>query len=156
MKVFCMNLKGNIELLLSASAILISIISIAISIALSHKQNKITLIQKRFEIFDRIEMYVQNIDSWEFKYDWFANLNLSKIQIRALFDTDFLNFYELLAKSSQQIDMLWGDYKYAIEHGTCHNKNEEMIESEIINITENITMDFNKLKDHVYIKFFKL
>lgn len=148
--------EAVIGLLLSLVAILISIISIIISIYITHKQNKIALLEKRIAIFDKIEDYVYKIHLWEFEYSWFSNLKLSKTQIKALFNSDFLDFYIELEKASKQIDKLWGNHKHAEEKGECNGKSEEQIEQEINNITGNIKNDFENIKDDFFKKFFKV
>ena len=146
----------NIELFLSILAVVISAIAIYVSVALSHEQNKIALIEKRMELFDKIENYVRCLGSWEFKLDWFLKLNLSETQVEALFDKDFLEYYKQLAEDSERISKLWGDCEHAKNNGNYKGKDEDEIELEIRNIVQSETMKFNILKGNVYKKFFSV
>lgn len=151
-----MCIKSIIEVVLSLCTVILSIIAVIVSVYTTRKQNKIALFEKRMFVFDKIENYVANLYLWEFDFSWFLKLSLNKTQILSLFDTDFLEFYNYLEIKSKKINELRGDSAYAREKGSCKNRNEEQIEDEISELIKQVDSRFEKLKDRVYNKFFKL
>lgn len=141
---------------LAIIAILISLLSLYISGKASQKQNKVALIEKRTEIFEKIRNYVNCLASWEFDYSWFEALGLSETEIHALFNKRFKTFYVHLERSSEKINILRGDYDYAKNHGQCNGRSEDEIEDEICQICEIIYEEFVELETQIRKKYLTL
>lgn len=144
------------ENVLSFIAIVVSIISVVIAIFTSRKQNKIALFEKRIAVFEKLEEYVKNLDSWEFDYACFSKLSLTETQVKCLFDNDVELFYIRLKNASYKIDKLWGDYDFAKAHIMCNNRSESEIENEIYEIVNRVDEDFDNIKNLIYEKYLKL
>lgn len=123
------------------------------AIWVANRQNKIAMLEKRLDVFKRIEEYIEKIDFWEYNYDWFLKLKLSESEIRLLFNQEFADFYVELEKESKNINILWGDYEYAKKHDECHKRSEEEIEIEIQDKVKNIRKDFKDIKEKMYSKY---
>lgn len=130
-----------------------AVLAIFSAIWVANRQNKIALIEKRLNVISKIENYISQMDSWEFTSNWLLKLMLTEAEIRVLFNQEFLDFYLELARASESIDVLRGDYKYAQEHGECHGRDEEKIEMEIQDKVACIRESFKVIKEKVYSKY---
>lgn len=120
---------------------------------IAEEQNKIALLEKRLDVFKKIEEYIGVMDSWQYNYGWFQKLLITESEIELLFDKEFAGFYVELERESAKIDTLWGDYKYAEEHGDCHGRNEEEIETKIQDKVACIRKSFKVIKEKMYSKY---
>lgn len=123
------------------------------AIWVANRQNKITMFERRWDVLKRIEKYILNMDSWEYKYEWFQKLMLSEFEVKILFDNEFAAFYLELEKESLEVNSLWGDYEYAKYHVECHGKSEEQIETEIRRKVTQIRISFKEIKEKMYSKY---
>lgn len=129
---------------------------------IADRQDKIALFDKRFEVFEKIENYINRIEfsPLDFEYGWFLNLSLSEKQVRALFDEEFGDFFNELKQKSLKIEDLMGDYENATTHGTCNRNNiektEHEIEMDIRQVVLCIKSDFQNIEDKIYTSYLKL
>lgn len=120
---------------------------------IAKEQNKIALLEKRLDIFKKIEEYIGIMDLWQYNYGWFQKLLITESEIELLFDKEFADFYVDLERESAKIDMLWGDYKHAERHGDCHGRHEEEIGTEIQDKVACIRESFKVIKEKMYSKY---
>lgn len=146
----------DIEIALAIIAIIISLISIWISLEVASKQNKISLFPERMKVFSEIEEYVNRLHLWEYKYEWFLELNLSAKQVEALFDKKVSEYFVGLDEASKKIGELRADCGHAQRKGECRGRNEGEIEAEIEQLVDAEMNNFNKIKDRLFSKYLKL
>ncbi len=136
--------------------------AIWVPIRIANRQDKIALFEKRYEIYDKIKNYVENIEDrpFEFEYGWFQELSTSEKQINALFDDELGDFYNRLNVKSCKLQKLLGCYDHAERKGSCYVDNivktEQEIETDINDMVQNIKNDFETIKDTMYTKYLKL
>lgn len=155
---WCNCNQGFLSAILTIISFILSVIAIWISISTAKRQNKIALLEKRQQVYDDLDNYVnRQLPSWEFdlsKTEFFYHY--SPTYIEALFDSKIKDFIEYLKKVSGQINMLWGDYEHAKNKGNCNGRDEIEIETEIQSLCDEVKDKFFTLREDMFSKYLKL
>lgn len=150
--------QGFLNAIFATITIFLSAIAICISITAIKHQNKIALFEKRIQVYNDLDDYINDqLTSWEFVLTEIKLFHqYTPAYIEALFDSKTKDFRVYLKNVSKQIDKLRGDYRHAQSKGSCNGRDENEIEDEIQKLIDDVETRFYKLKGDTFSKYLKL
>lgn len=139
--------------------LVLSAVAIGISISTEKKQNRIALFNKRLTIINDFDEYANNaLSDWNFTKSNIPNPceKYSKTELSALLGKRFSSYADNLQKTIGDLYSLWGDYEHATTHGVCHELTCEEIEENIFTLCQDEVNRYNRVKDKLIKKYYKI
>ena len=132
-------------------------VAIVVAVVSLKKQTRLSLMLIRIEILADMSRFVNDIlPLWNWNGDVFLDRKYSERQIEVLFDKKLADCYAKILKSAETCYQLRGDEDYARNHGTYHDKDENQIEEERMEIQKSLSKEFAAQNDRAYCKWIKV
>lgn len=151
---FCNTNVGFLSAVTSLLSIVLAAIAIFISINVSKRQCRISLLDQRIKVIESIDVFCKSL--YKDSFDLSKHKRISKAQITSLFDKDSYLIYEKIYSYGETIKQLQGNKQFAKKHETCNNFTVEEIEKMIFETAEECSYEYNKFKDKFFVKFAKI
>ncbi len=148
---------NELSLLISLFAACCSFAAIFVALMIARSQKRIALLEIRLRILDDMDSFINKVlPNFEWNGNRYPYNQHTTEQVRILFNDEMAEFFAEINKVADKCDMLRGDEERATQKGNYRMKYDYEIEQDRIQLQEDLSNRFKKLKDKAYKKWIKV